>query len=53
MKTGLPSRWLSSRWLASRWVWRAAALVALVLVFAAYQRPDMLFTLATAVWNCF
>jgi hypothetical protein len=39
--------------LPSRWVWRAAALTALVLVFAAYLRPDMLFTLATAVWNCF
>lgn len=38
---------------SSRWAWRTAALTALVLVFAAYLRPDMLFTLATAVWSCF
>jgi hypothetical protein len=31
----------------------AAALAACLLIFAAYLRPDMLFTLATAVWNCF
>jgi len=31
----------------------AAALVLCALVFALYLRPDMAFTLATAVWNCF
>jgi hypothetical protein len=39
--------------LSPRWLWLSAALAALALVFAAYLRPDMLFTLATAVWNCF
>ncbi len=32
--------------------WSVAA-VALVAVFAAYLRPDMAFTLATQLWNCF
>jgi hypothetical protein len=36
-----------------RAAWMLGALVACALVFAAYLRPDMLFTLATAVWNCF
>jgi hypothetical protein len=36
-----------------RTAWMLGALTACVLVFAAYLRPDMLFTLATAVWNCF
>lgn len=31
----------------------AAALVLCALVFALYLGPDMMFTLATAVWNCF
>lgn len=31
----------------------AAALVLCALVFALYLRPDMMFTLANAVWNCF
>lgn len=33
--------------------WWAGALAVCGLVFAAYLRPDMLFTLATAVWSCF
>jgi hypothetical protein len=33
--------------------WRAAALVALALVFAAYWHPDVVFSVATQVWNCF
>jgi hypothetical protein len=33
-------------------VWGAAAM-ALVLVFAAYLRPDLAFTLANQLWNCF
>lgn len=32
--------------------WSAAAAV-LVLVFAAYLRPDLAMTLATQIWNCF
>ena len=31
----------------------AAAAAALLLVFAAYLRPDMVMTLATQLWNCF
>ncbi len=31
----------------------AAAAVALVLVFAAYLRPDIALTLANQLWNCF
>ena len=30
-----------------------AALVVLAGVFAAYLRPDMVFALATQLWNCF
>ncbi|HEV8312148.1 MAG TPA: hypothetical protein VGQ23_03715 [Burkholderiaceae bacterium] len=30
-----------------------AALAALAAVFAAYLRPDMVFALATQLWNCF
>jgi hypothetical protein len=33
-------------------VW-AAALAALLGVFALYTRPDFLFTLANQVWACF
>jgi hypothetical protein len=32
--------------------WAAAAL-ALLLVFAAYLRPDVAVTLANQLWNCF
>lgn len=32
--------------------WLAAAL-ALLLVFAAYLRPDLALTLANQLWNCF
>ena len=31
----------------------SAALLALAGVFAAYLRPDMVFVLATQLWNCF
>lgn len=31
----------------------AAAAAALLLVFAAYLKPDMAFTLANQLWNCF
>ena len=31
----------------------ATAIAALLLVFAAYLRPDMMLTLATQIWNCF
>lgn len=31
----------------------AAAAAALLLVFAAWLRPDMVMTLATQLWNCF
>lgn len=31
----------------------AATLVLCALVFALYLRPDMMFSLANAVWNCF
>lgn len=37
----------------TRAAWMAGALAACMLVFTAYLRPDMLFTLATAVWSCF
>jgi hypothetical protein len=33
-------------------VWLAVAL-ALLLVFAAYLRPDVVVTLANQLWNCF
>lgn len=36
-----------------RILWWAGALAACALVFATYLRPEMMFTLATAVWNCF
>jgi hypothetical protein len=39
--------------LASRWTWRAAALLALGLVFASYLQPDLVLKLATQIWNCF
>lgn len=32
--------------------WTLAA-AALMVVFAAYLRPDMVMTLATQLWNCF
>jgi hypothetical protein len=32
--------------------WAAAAVV-LLLVFAAYLRPDLVVTLANQIWNCF
>jgi len=32
--------------------WSAATL-ALLLVFAAYLRPELAFTLANQLWNCF
>lgn len=38
---------------ASRWGWRVAALLGLALVFAAYLQPDLMFQLATQLWNCF
>jgi multisubunit Na+/H+ antiporter MnhB subunit len=31
----------------------AAAVVVLLLVFAAYLRPGLALTLATQLWNCF
>ncbi|CAG1016576.1 hypothetical protein BURC_01403 [Burkholderiaceae bacterium] len=31
----------------------AGAAVALLLVFAAYLRPDVAVTLANQIWNCF
>jgi hypothetical protein len=31
----------------------ALAAIVLALVFASYQSPDMMFTLATQVWSCF
>lgn len=31
----------------------AAVTAALLTVFAAYLRPDVVMTLATQVWNCF
>ena len=33
-------------------VWAVLAAV-LLLVFAAYQRPDMVVTLANQLWSCF
>lgn len=30
-----------------------AAIVVLLSVFAAYLRPDLAFTLANQLWNCF
>ena len=31
----------------------AGASMGLAAVFAAYLRPDVMFTLATQLWNCF
>jgi hypothetical protein len=39
--------------LRSPWTWRAAAVVALGLVFASYLQPDLMLQLATQIWNCF
>jgi hypothetical protein len=33
--------------------WGAAAAAVLLLVFAAYLRPDVAVTLANQLWNCF
>jgi hypothetical protein len=33
-------------------IWVAVGIV-MVLVFAAYLRPEMAFTLANQLWNCF
>ena len=33
-------------------IWVAAGIV-MVLVFLAYLRPEMAFTLANQLWNCF
>ncbi len=35
---------------AAAWL---AATLALLLVFAAYLQPDLAFTLANQLWNCF
>ena len=40
-------------WWRSRWLWRTAALLALVLVFASYLQPSLMFDLANRVWSCF
>ena len=40
-------------WLTSRHVWRAAAVLALALVFTAYLRPDLMFELSNLIWSCF
>ena len=42
-----------ARWLRSRHCWRAAAALALGLVFMAYLRPDLMFDLSNLVWSCF
>lgn len=47
MKTARPPGW------QSRLAWRTAALVVLLLVFAAYLQPDLMFDLANQVWSCF
>jgi len=41
------------QWLTSRHVWRAAAVLALALVFTAYLRPDLMFELSNLIWSCF
>lgn len=41
------------RQLATRAALYGAALAALLGVFALYQRPDFLLTLADRVWSCF
>lgn len=35
------------------WIWRAAALLALGLVFLAYAQPSLMQQLAEQVWACF
>lgn len=37
------------------WIWagRAGALLALLLVFAAWHQPDMLMQTAQQLWSCF
>jgi hypothetical protein len=35
------------------WLAGVTSIAALLLVFAAYLRPDMMLTLATQLWNCF
>jgi hypothetical protein len=37
----------------ARWLWRAAAVLALALVFASYFQPSLVLDLATQIWNCF
>jgi hypothetical protein len=44
---------MTTRSLAWRVGLGATALALCALVFALYLRPDMVFTLANAVWNCF
>jgi hypothetical protein len=44
---------MNRRMLAARWVWRAAAGLALGLVFASYFQPSLVLDLANQVWNCF
>jgi hypothetical protein len=34
-------------------VWRAAALLALGVVFMSYLQPDLVMQLATQLWSCF
>jgi len=36
-----------------RWALWGAAIAVLLLVFAAYLRPELAFTLANQLWNCF
>lgn len=43
----------TGRWWRSRGAAWAASLLALLLVFAAYLQPDMVFELANRVWSCF
>jgi hypothetical protein len=42
-----------AHWFSSRHLWRAAALLALGLVFMAYLQPDLMMDLANLVWSCF
>ncbi len=39
------------RW--HRWALWGLVTIALLAVFAAYLRPDLAFTLANQLWNCF
>ena len=43
----------SRRMPSARWLWRAAAGLALALVFASYFQPSLMLDLANQVWNCF